>query len=260
MFLQNNNSKQMKKRIIFFILLITTNYSLISQEIKYNIVVEYTTVISWGSPKTFTSKLFIGDSATCFVMHETKEGSFTFDEEKKHVEMIIATDKPNLYLRRSGDDSFLCSEQVFDKSFLVIDNPKGIDWEITNETKTIADTYFCRKAIGAFRGRMYTVWFCEDIPVSSGPFKLEGLPGLILEAYDSSDEVQFKIKSLSMTKGSYHISFKNMQRIGWDEYKELSVQKVKRFRAFMKSSNNNMDTDIKIGLIKSIEQSIYENY
>lgn len=57
------------------------------------------------------------------------------------------------------------------------------DWEIMNDTITIIN-YTCQKAICHFRGRDYTAWFCPDIPISNGPWKFGGLPGLILKLYD----------------------------------------------------------------------------
>lgn len=50
----------------------------------------------------------------------------------------------------------------------------------------------CRKATGYFRGRNYIAWFCSDIPIPYGPWKLGGLPGLIIKAYDSKGEISFE--------------------------------------------------------------------
>ena len=46
-------------------------------------------------------------------------------------------------------------------------------------------------ATSDFRGRHWTAWFATDIPVSDGPWKLGGLPGLILEAYDKGHQYTF---------------------------------------------------------------------
>ena len=48
-----------------------------------------------------------------------------------------------------------------------------------------------RLATADFRGRRWTAWFATDIPVSDGPWKLSGLPGLILEAYDKGHQYTF---------------------------------------------------------------------
>ncbi len=57
-------------------------------------------------------------------------------------------------------------------------------WEIVEGDSTILG-YKCQKAVGTYRGHYWQVWFTPDIPVSYGPWKLSGLPGLILHAYDA---------------------------------------------------------------------------
>ena len=68
-------------------------------------------------------------------------------------------------------------------------------WEIKDSTKTILD-YPCQMAVCDFRGREWTSWFTTDIPVSDGPWKLSGLPGLIMEAYDKGSQYMFTIVGL----------------------------------------------------------------
>lgn len=74
-----------------------------------------------------------------------------------------------------------------------------LDWQLTDSTANILG-YDCQAATCSFRGRDWTVYYCEDIPVMDGPWKLHGLPGLIMRAADSKGEYTFEcigIKSVA---------------------------------------------------------------
>ncbi|MEM7372546.1 MAG: GLPGLI family protein [Bacteroidota bacterium] len=71
-----------------------------------------------------------------------------------------------------------------------------IPWTIQQEEKIIAEL-LCKKATAHFRGRDYTAWFTPELPFNFGPWKLCGLPGLILEAYDATGQVAYWFHSLT---------------------------------------------------------------
>lgn len=75
--------------------------------------------------------------------------------------------------------------------YLVEEALPEINWNISSDTSTISGLK-CQKATAHFKGRDYTAWFCPDLPFQSGPWKLNGLPGLILEAHDRKKDVVFK--------------------------------------------------------------------
>lgn len=80
--------------------------------------------------------------------------------------------------------------------YIIEDTLSAINWAIAPaETRNIKG-YNCQKATGTFGGRTYQVWFTEDIPVSTGPHRLWGLPGLILEAYSVDGKVRFSFVGL----------------------------------------------------------------
>lgn len=79
--------------------------------------------------------------------------------------------------------------------YSMLDKNISINWKIEPEIKQIGN-YSCQKASTNFRGRNWTAWFCNDIPFGYGPWKLVGLPGLILEAYDQNHEVEFLYKNI----------------------------------------------------------------
>lgn len=65
-----------------------------------------------------------------------------------------------------------------------------IDWEITQQQKKFGPlTAFL--ATGVYGGREYNVWFTPEIPIPLGPHRLNGLPGLILEAKSTDGMVSF---------------------------------------------------------------------
>tara|TARA_R100000935_G_scaffold45914_1_gene69100 strand:- start:6680 stop:7495 length:816 start_codon:yes stop_codon:yes gene_type:complete len=84
------------------------------------------------------------------------------------------------------------------KSFQIETPIPKIQWQIEKEKKAIGDIQ-CQKAIGTYAGRTYTAWFAPSLPYNDGPWKLSGLPGLILEAKDEKNEVMFVFKELSKT-------------------------------------------------------------
>lgn len=63
-------------------------------------------------------------------------------------------------------------------------------WETGDSTKTVLG-YECIMASADYHGRKWTAWFASEIPVQDGPWKLRGLPGLILEASDSTGHHTF---------------------------------------------------------------------
>ena len=56
-----------------------------------------------------------------------------------------------------------------------------IAWTLTDDTLTVS-SYRCQQATATFRGVAWTVWYTEEIPSSAGPWRLRGLPGLIVKA------------------------------------------------------------------------------
>ena len=83
------------------------------------------------------------------------------------------------------------------QQWYIISDTISIQWIIANETK-ILNNMNLQKATGYFRGRLYTAWFNPNIPIPDGPWKLKGLPGLIMEAYDEKKHVRFDFVALTL--------------------------------------------------------------
>jgi len=92
----------------------------------------------------------------------------------------------------------MVSRQQADVETVVVDDTlKPIYWKIHKDVKYFG-TIKCQRAEAFVRGRTYEAWFAPEIPVSSGPWKLHGLPGLILEASDLAGHVHFRFERLQL--------------------------------------------------------------
>ncbi|MDB5211773.1 MAG: hypothetical protein JWQ30_2600 [Sediminibacterium sp.] len=86
------------------------------------------------------------------------------------------------------------------KEYLLEETLPEINWAISPETKNIQELK-CQKATANFRGRSYVAWFCSELPYSNGPWKLGGLPGLIVEAADDKNEIVFRFAGYENMNG-----------------------------------------------------------
>ncbi|TKC10565.1 GLPGLI family protein [Pedobacter polaris] len=93
------------------------------------------------------------------------------------------------YFYFAKENKFYTKERLF-TIYLVEEEAPKINWKITKDTTSFSGIN-CQKATAYFKGRNWTAWFASDLPFQSGPWKLNGLPGLVIQAYDETKTVQF---------------------------------------------------------------------
>ena len=123
-----------------------------------------------------------------------------YSETKDESAMKAVVYQTFLYIFRSTSDNTMT---VYDRAgsleYGVYTEPLGeIQWEISDSTKSVLG-YDCIKATANYHGRNWTAWFAPDIPLQEGPWKLTGLPGLILEASESTGQHSFVATGLEAT-------------------------------------------------------------
>lgn len=95
-------------------------------------------------------------------------------------------------------------------------------WTIRPEKKEVAG-HECQKATTTFYGRNWTAWFAADIPVQDGPWKLCGLPGLILEAEDEEGHYKFKCMELKKLDTNIPIELPDKKYLKCDKKKYFEM-------------------------------------
>ena len=74
-----------------------------------------------------------------------------------------------------------------------------VDWTLTEDTLTISGLP-CHRATGKLYGKQWTAWYTEEMPSSAGPWKLRGLPGLIIKAEDAEGIHCFTLYAVLSTR------------------------------------------------------------
>ncbi len=80
------------------------------------------------------------------------------------------------------------------------------DWKIAEDTANISG-YKVQKATTHFGGREWVAWFSSEIPYSDGPYKFNGLPGLILKIHDTRNHYLFELVSIEAPEERTPIHF-----------------------------------------------------
>jgi GLPGLI family protein len=102
------------------------------------------------------------------------------------------------YYYFAKEQKLITKERLFSNYLVTEDAPK-INWKLEKDTATFSGIK-CQKATANFKGRNWIAWYATDLPFQSGPWKLNGLPGLIIEAYDQKKEVKFQFAGMENVK------------------------------------------------------------
>ena len=117
-------------------------------------------------------------------------------------------------------------------NYVIKEDLPSFEWVITDSTKTVCG-YACQLAITDFRGRSYKAWFTPEIPISNGPWKLSGLPGLILEAYDTENHYHYTLTGIRQT---------DLKPVEFYNYWNKKFEKIDRIKYLQARHKHAMDT------------------
>lgn len=87
------------------------------------------------------------------------------------------------------------------------EDKESFQWEIKEDTLKI-NNLLCQKAEVDFGNRKWVAWFTTEIPISDGPYKFSGLPGLIVKINDTENFWNFELVRLEPTSKVITINFK----------------------------------------------------
>lgn len=193
----------MRRIFIFCTLFLCT--LLFSQKISFqsDIQVSYSLTFKPDSTQTNTAN----DIGVVYINTDKKESIYQASNKKKMdslIQVMNITKFPSrpMYIinhvihKDLSNLSLLYTEVVDNINFGYSEYIQKSKWQLENEKKNILD-HTCFKAKLKFHGRNYTAWYAKDIPISDGPYKFSGLPGIILEIYDENHDFHYQAIAIS---------------------------------------------------------------
>ena len=189
-----------------------------AMRITYKVVYTYSTDLA---PRHDVSYLDVqADGVSCFYSHYFVKSQEIQDSINRRASVSIDMmskaiapydeGQPNFVYKHIPAEGKLTFTTYHVDWFKYSEPIPALQWKIEGKDSVIAG-YHCQAATASLRGRRWRAWFTLDIPVSDGPWKLCGLPGLILRATDEQGYFDFdctgvasiEIPPIELAKNNY---------------------------------------------------------
>ncbi len=187
--------------------------------------------------------LFLGKNISCFVSKSHYIDIQAMSKHKSRAEIELWHDNYGPYNPRSlyhiyknySKAKITFIKPTLNGTFKYEENLDDFNWKLTQDTSTIGG-YFTQKACCDFGGRKWTAWFSPEIPFKDGPYKFNGLPGLIVKIYDSREHYVFELIGIEIAEPDLMITI--------NDYPYIKTTKQKYFRT-MEVMRNSMANIVK---------------
>lgn len=213
--------------------------------------VDYEMLLNFKGPIKYDAKLILNSKSSLFLYELANKDSIYNEFENENSINMRILDSSQFFIFTHRNENILVEQKrpaYSKKKYTVWEPLPVIDWKITEEQKKIGN-FDCQKATANFRGRKYDAWFTTSIPINFGPWKLNGLPGLILYAKDERGEVVFGVKKIiSQSKNILSNNLGDTSKsISLNEFIKIEKQEEKDFKKrFLSKFDRSVNVKIEI--------------
>lgn len=153
--------------------------------------------------------------------------------------------------------------RILEKMFYLKDPIQLQEWTLSDTVVVVAGQR-CKGAQTSFRGRKYVAFYTPDIPIASGPWKFQGLPGIILKIETIEDKEKYIFECISIEKSSKNIS-KEMEEflssvpkknpfLEWESFKKEFESYA---NLYIKKTKSSLQTNGNTGYVATIRVTNY---
>jgi GLPGLI family protein len=158
---------------------------------------------------------------------------------------LLGNDSDYYYLNYPEQGQISVRTTVSSKGVEYSEERETIQWEFRDSVKTVLG-FECYLAEADFRGRRWSAWYTLEVPVSQGPWKLWGLPGLICEAYEDQGQYSYSLVSFIPDPGVDVVLYNLFKSYDIKTRFEI-YEAIERSRELMKESARQSGTSHMLG-------------
>jgi GLPGLI family protein len=251
-------------KYIFTLILI----QFINLNFAQNLIIDYTSTINANQVIFSTNinyKLILNDeNKNSAYFNDNNDGldQFKYNEfinekiKKNDITRVKLSDNHYGYIRNDYffkdyvDNKLIYNDIISTKKVIISEKLDNFNWEIIPKSDTLILNFKCQKAITKFRGRTYEAFFTSELGTFGGPWKFDGLPGVILSVKSLDNYFAINpVKIIINNKEKIDIEniYKDSNIISWEEYKnEFKANMEKRLKLLKSKSENGETGSIKI--------------
>lgn len=176
-------------------------------------------------------RLDIGHHANCFYNYTEMyadsllHAAYDKSHDLRGMKRVKSTISWEIY-QNYPEGQTTCLDKVWTNKYRITETTQLPQWNIVADSTARILGYNCTLATTHYKGRTWRAWFTEDIPLPYGPWKLCGLPGLVLRAADTSRQFIFDAIGMRQMDGTQPILLKKH----YDKYEPVSQKTFDKVR------------------------------
>lgn len=203
-----------------------------------NVTIEYNTTINTNEAVLSTSTNYT------YILNKNESNYFNnfsdsisqfkykniIDEVREvgDIKLVTLSDNKYGYIRKDffyknyEKDTLIYNEIISINKQFVGEKINLFDWNIAPKSDTIVMGFKCQVATTKFRGRIYEAIFSTEIAPYGGPWKFDGLPGLIISIRSTDNYFvisPIKISINSVETKTYN-PYSEKSILSWNQFKE----------------------------------------
>ncbi len=178
--------------------LCTYDYSLLQDSTNQNSLRNDRMYLQIGShlSKFTCASIFIKDSALYFTELKNLDMATTINQVMKAMNGVRNSPLSSYSIYKNHPGKGMMSFMAFDDKYYKVDQQMKMKWKLITQKDTVILGYSCQMARTTYAGRDWVAWYSPQIPVADGPYKFNGLPGLILKISDTKNQHCFTLNAI----------------------------------------------------------------